>query len=194
VSVGQEILVEIRRLREQLPGVHGSLVASLDGLLVAADMGRQDAETLAALAAANLAVGRRVAGTAGYGELTETLVTALGGHVATYSAGPRALLTVLTANTISVGLLHIEARQVAERVAAVIEVLDVGSGDDLLDEEAPAPPRSGPAAPGAHVTGPHEPLVPGTSPRGSTAPGAIRQAEGPVIPMPRRVPRSAGQH
>ncbi|HET8662438.1 MAG TPA: roadblock/LC7 domain-containing protein [Micromonosporaceae bacterium] len=133
MSVEQEVLVEIRRLRDQVPGVLGSLVASFDGMLVADDTPSGVEPTgLAALAAAGLGLGQRIAATVHHGDLTETVVSATSGHVATYAAGNRVLFTVVASAATNVGLLHIEARQVAERVAAIVEVLDVEDGDDLF--------------------------------------------------------------
>jgi len=145
VSVEQEIYVEIRRLRDRLPGISGCLAVSLDGLLIASDAGAIESETLAALTATGLALGQRISTTAGYGELTETVITALGGYVGIYAAGPRALLAVLATGPVNLTRLHVEARHVAERVAAVIEVLDVASVDDLVDEY---PDPDAPESPG----------------------------------------------
>lgn len=202
MSVEQEILVEIRRLRQRLPGVSGCLAATLDGLLIAGDVDRRNPDTLAALAATGLALGQRVCATAGYGELTETVVTALGGHVAVYAAGSRALLAVLASDRVDLPVLHVEARQVAGRVAAVIEVLDVVSGMDGLDDR-PSPSGGWPAPPAAQarrepwpggeplprrIPAPRRAAVPR---RGDGAPPRepdIRFTEDPVAPMPRRTP------
>ncbi|HZN77482.1 MAG TPA: roadblock/LC7 domain-containing protein [Micromonosporaceae bacterium] len=176
MTVEEEVLAEIRQLRGLVPGVSGSLVASLDGLLVADDTAGIVPEGVAALAAAGHGVGQRMAAAASHGDLHATTITGAGGLVATYPAGSRALLTVLASLTVNVHLLHLEASQVAERVENIIEVLDVDSGlldlADLMDDDdyEPDPP---PARPAAMVNAPE---------------GVIRQADGPAPPMPRRMP------
>lgn len=136
MSVEAEVLAEIGKLRVLLPEVSGSLVASLDGLLVADDTVGVEPEGVAALAAASLGLGQRFAATVRHGDLLETTISGVAGHVAVYAAGDRALLAVLATAAVNVDRMHLEARQVAERVTAIIEVLDVDSGDDLFDLEA----------------------------------------------------------
>jgi predicted regulator of Ras-like GTPase activity (Roadblock/LC7/MglB family) len=176
MPVEEEVLAEIRQLRGLVPGVSGSLVASLDGLMVADDTAGIVPEGVAALAAAGHGVGQRMAAAASHGDLHATTITGAGGLVATYPAGTRALLAVLANPTVNLHLLHLEAAQVAERVAAIIEVLDVDSGlldlADLIDDDDYGTDLP-PARPGAMVNSPE---------------GIVRPADGPTPPMPRRMP------
>jgi len=89
--------------------------------------------------------------------------------------------------------LHIEARQVAERVAAIVEVLDVEDGDDLFapgaDNHAPSasyrPPATNNRAPGGGYGAPAR--------AGSDLPRRelLRRGD-PVPPLPRRGWPAAG--
>lgn len=183
MSVEQEVLVEIRRLRDQVPGVLGSLVASFDGLLVADDTAPGMEPTgLAALAAAGLGLGQRIAASVYHGDLSETVVTATSGHVATYAAGNRVLFTVVASATTNIALLHIEARQVAERVAAIVEVLDVEDRDDLFERGVDDRAAASMAATLPGMARPHATARPG-KPAGT---GLPRRGEPALPDLPHR--------
>jgi predicted regulator of Ras-like GTPase activity (Roadblock/LC7/MglB family) len=176
MSVAGEILAEIRRLRGCVPGVSGSLVASLDGLLVADDTTGITPEGVAALAAAGHGVGQRMAVAASHGDLQATTISGASGLVATYPAGTRALLTVLATPAVNLNLLHLEASQVAERVSNIIDVLDVDDGMlDLADffDESDGPDLFPPTRPAAMVN--------------ATEP-TVTPTQGQAPPMPRRMP------
>lgn len=139
MSVAVEVLDEIRRLRHRVPAISGCLVATLDGLLIAHDVNADDAsrfepEALAALAAANLGLGQRIASAVRHSDVQETVVRSAGGGVAFYAAGPRALLAVVAPADANQERLAIEARLGAVRVAAIIEVLDVIDFTDLAPQ------------------------------------------------------------
>jgi uncharacterized protein len=120
VGIEREVLDELAQLRLKLPQVHGALVASSDGLLVAHDADGLQAETMAAMSAAYLGLAQQIALGAAYGEFQETVTRASGGYVATFAAGTTALLTVLADAGINLGLLHHEVRPVAARVGALV--------------------------------------------------------------------------
>ena len=121
MGIERDVLDELAQLRVRLPQVHGALVASADGLLVAQDAeGVVEAETMAAMSAAYLGLAQQIAHGAAYGEFQETVTRATGGYVATFAAGTTALLTVLADAGINLGLLHHEVRPVAARVGALV--------------------------------------------------------------------------
>ena len=120
MGIEREVLDELAQLRVRLPQVRGALVASADGLLVAQDAEGVEAETMAAMSAANLGLAQQIALGAAYGEFQETVTRASGGYVATFAAGNTALLTVLADAGINLGLLHHEARPVAARVGKLV--------------------------------------------------------------------------
>jgi uncharacterized protein len=120
IHVEQAVLLEIQQLRVSLPHVAGALVASADGLLVAHDLAEVQAETFAAMSAAQLGLAQQIAGAAGFSEFQETITRTTDGYVATFAAGANALLTVVASSELNVGLLHHEARPVAARVGDLI--------------------------------------------------------------------------
>lgn len=117
------VLAEIRSLRDRVRHVAGSLVASVDGRLVAHDTHGVEPDSLAALSAAVLGLSQRLIESVGPGQFAETVTRGSRGYVATYAAGPRAVLTVLCGEETNVGRLHLEARQVANRLATLFDAV-----------------------------------------------------------------------
>jgi uncharacterized protein len=124
VTAPEGLLAEIRQLRGRLTEITGVVVATIDGLLVAHDVeGGQAAthpETLAAMSAAQLGLGQQIASLCSSGDFRESVTAASGGFVATFAAGPAALLTIIGGPGLNIGLLHHEARPVAARLGALI--------------------------------------------------------------------------
>ncbi|MFE7414991.1 roadblock/LC7 domain-containing protein [Streptomyces laurentii] len=116
-----EVLNELRRLRARLPQLTGALAASIDGMVLARDAVDAEAESVAALTAAALGVGQRLADTTGQGGFKELLVRGENGYVATYAAGGSAVLTLLAEPRINVGRLHLEARRSSARIAELVD-------------------------------------------------------------------------
>ncbi|MFF5505438.1 roadblock/LC7 domain-containing protein [Streptomyces roseolus] len=122
-----EVLGELRRLRARLPQLTGALAASVDGLVLAHDTVDGAAESVAALTAAALGVGRRLTESTGRGGFRELLVRGEDGYVATYAAGGSAVLTLLTGPRVNVGRLHLEARRSSVRIGELVDgALDRG--------------------------------------------------------------------
>lgn len=144
MAVEAEVLHELHRLRTCVPQLRGALAASADGLVLARDMPDVEAEALAALTAAALGVGRRMADLATRGEFRELLVRGAGGYVATYAAGPSAVLTLLAGDRVNVGRLHLEGRRSGTRIAELMTTSAPSDRPRLPDEPPPPalPPRS----------------------------------------------------
>jgi predicted regulator of Ras-like GTPase activity (Roadblock/LC7/MglB family) len=124
-----EVREELVRLRARTTEVTAVVAASVDGLVLAADPPLRDAESIAALTAAALGVGLRLADTTGRGAFRELLVRGADGYVATYAAGSTCVLTVLAGPRVNVGRLHMEARRAGARVADLIHSAATGPED-----------------------------------------------------------------
>lgn len=135
-----EVLEELHRLRARMPRLTGALAAGVDGLVLAQDTPGVEAESLAALTAASLGVALRMADATGRGDLRELLVRGTHGYVATYAAGPSAVLTLLADDQVSVGRLHLEGRRSGARIGELVLVADVLTPV----EPRPAPDRRQP--------------------------------------------------
>ncbi|MFD3525141.1 roadblock/LC7 domain-containing protein [Streptomyces sp. NPDC058653] len=89
-------LVEVlTALRDTVAGVSETVISTGDGLLVAADTDAVLPESIAALAAAALGVGRRLAEQTNTGSLRDVVTRCAGGHIMVLAIGDRALLTLI---------------------------------------------------------------------------------------------------
>ncbi|GIH09154.1 hypothetical protein Rhe02_72210 [Rhizocola hellebori] len=114
------VVEELRELRVRLPHILGVLVASIDGLLIAQDTPDVEPETMAAMSAAQLGLGQQMVAAVNSGGFRDTVTTGTDGYVATFAAGPSALLSVIAGPELNVGRLHHEARPVAARIGELL--------------------------------------------------------------------------
>jgi predicted regulator of Ras-like GTPase activity (Roadblock/LC7/MglB family) len=129
MTVDPAVLTELGNLRTRMPELSGSVLATADGMVVAHDAHGIEPDSLAALAAAHLALARRFAHAVNQGELRESVVECDGGYITSYTAGPNALLTLVTSGDANLAMVHLEARRCVRRLVA------------LLALEPPAPTR-----------------------------------------------------
>ncbi|WP_433073002.1 roadblock/LC7 domain-containing protein [Dactylosporangium sp. CA-052675] len=112
---------ELADLRLRVPGVRGSAVGGVDGLLITHDLppGLEPAD-LAALAATTFGLGRQTAMVLGQSPFRDATLRSEGGYFTVYAVGPTSLLAVLGDDGINVARLHLEARPAVARVAALL--------------------------------------------------------------------------
>ena len=116
-----ELQNQIQSLHQAIPELRGALVASTDGLSIAHALGAGiDADRVAAMAATALGVGKRIADTLGAGVFAETSVRGQDGQIFLYAAGPQAMLAVIAPEPCNVGLVHLEARAIAQQIATTM--------------------------------------------------------------------------
>ncbi len=123
MSVGkQEALQQsLVALRTAIPEVRGVLIASTDGLPMAQNLsGSEDPNRVAAMAATALGLGKRIADTLNAGTLAETSVSGSNGQIFLYAAGGKGVLVVVAPANANVGLIHLEARDAARGIAAIL--------------------------------------------------------------------------
>ncbi|MEU4659586.1 roadblock/LC7 domain-containing protein [Streptomyces sp. NPDC023723] len=120
MAVESDVLAELHRLRHRVPQLTGSLAATVDGLVLAHDAPGTEPEGLAALTAAALGVAHRTADATGRGDFRELLLRGAEGYVATYAAGPAAVLTLLAEDRVNVGRLHLEGRRSGVRIGELV--------------------------------------------------------------------------
>ncbi|MFI9175023.1 roadblock/LC7 domain-containing protein [Streptomyces lincolnensis] len=107
-------------LRDRVMGISESVLSTVDGLLVHADVDTVHPESVAALAAATLGVGRRMADTAGVGALREVVARCGSGHVIVVAVGDRALLTVKGDAGLDLAAFQRESPAAVERLSRVL--------------------------------------------------------------------------
>lgn len=146
MTVDPAVLTELGNLRRRMPELTGSVLATADGLVVAHDAHGIEPDSLAALAAAHLALARRFAHAVNQGELRESVVECDGGYITSYTAGPNALLTLVTSGNANLAMVHHEARRCVRRLVALLALQPL----DPVRPEIPV--HTGPSIPLARRT------------------------------------------
>jgi predicted regulator of Ras-like GTPase activity (Roadblock/LC7/MglB family) len=112
---------ELRELLTEVIGVTGALVATTDGMLVAAEV--EDSlhpESIAALAAAASGVGSQFAYLMRLGVLGGTVVQGTKGCVAVHPLDQRTILVLFGTDGPNVARLHLAVRQALPRIEAAL--------------------------------------------------------------------------
>jgi len=118
----QENLAQlIKELQQAVPELQGVMVASTDGLSLASNLPEAEAARTAAMAATALGLGKRIAQTSSLGGLEEVVVRGQSGYLVVYSAGERGVLAVAAPMGANLGLIHLEARGAAQRIAQALD-------------------------------------------------------------------------
>jgi uncharacterized protein len=114
------LLAEMRALRDRVVGIADTALASRDGLIIRADTGDIDPQYLAAMAAAALGLGHRMAAEVGKGSLHEVVTRSSGGYVATYAVGPTALLVLVGDAGLDSVRLHRESQVTIKKLELLL--------------------------------------------------------------------------
>src|SRR3954468_3597182 len=141
MTVDPAIFEELDRLRSRVPELAGSVLATTDGLVVAHDAHDIEPDSIAALAAAHLALARRFAHAVNHGDLRESVVECDRGYITSYTAGPNALLTLVTSGDANLALVHLEARRCVRRLVRILRL------DTKPAARPEIPQQPGPARP-----------------------------------------------
>jgi len=105
-------------LHANTPDVEASAVVSVDGLIIAAALPTSvEEDRVAAMSAAMLSLGERIAGELGRGSLDEVYTHGDEGYVLLTSVGSEAVLTVLARRQGKLGLIFLEMRRAAGDLA-----------------------------------------------------------------------------
>jgi uncharacterized protein len=125
VQVLEDIL---RRMHKSVDGVHGTVVVSIEGFVVAAYSGEGrsrrsnpvDSPQIAAMAAAIIALGERVLGRLSRGEIDRILLDGTEGGIVVVPAGPEAAVAAMVSKDAKLGLVMHELRRTAREVYKVL--------------------------------------------------------------------------
>jgi uncharacterized protein len=118
--VTDPVAEELRLIRNSVPGVRGSITATVDGLLVAHDVHGLEPTQVAALVAATHAVAVRASLSTECGQLREVVTRGSDGYLAVYAAersGGPVIVAVLGTTDLNVAMLNFQARRMIERIA-----------------------------------------------------------------------------
>jgi len=121
MSVSEQIAEKLRALEARVPGVEAGLVATHEGLTIASALPPDaDEEGIAAMCAAAHSTAERICRELGKGETQMSFVRGEGGYVLVTSAGPNAILMVMTSPEAKLGLLFLEMRRTAKEIAELV--------------------------------------------------------------------------
>ena len=117
-----ELLVaRLRDLQASSPDVEASAIVSVDGLTIASALPSDvEEDRVAAMSAAMLSLGERIASELGRGELDQVYIKGSNGYVVLTSVGAEAVLTVLARQQARLGLIFLDMRRAAEELGTLI--------------------------------------------------------------------------
>lgn len=140
MTVDPAVLEELDRLRGRVPELSGSVLATTDGLVVAHDAHDIEPDSIAALAAAHLALARRFAHAVNHGDLRESVVECDRGYITSYTAGPNALLTLVTSGDANLAMVHLEARRCVRRLVRILKLDNPRPRPEIPQQAGPPSP------------------------------------------------------
>jgi uncharacterized protein len=138
-SVQDRLHAEFRLIRANVTGVHGSVVATSDGFLVAHDVPDIDSTDIAALLAASRSLASRGAAITGRGQFREVITRGSLGYVAVYAAGDNAIVGVIGDAELNVAMLHYRVHDTILRITAYASEFRRWASPDPAPSQ-PAPP------------------------------------------------------
>jgi predicted regulator of Ras-like GTPase activity (Roadblock/LC7/MglB family) len=118
-SVPEQVRAELRKIRADVAGVCGSIVATNDGFLLSQDVTELEPTEIAALVATTRALASRTTLAAARGQFKETVTRGSDGYLAVYAAGHSATVAVIGSCELNVAMLRYRAREAIERIAAI---------------------------------------------------------------------------
>ena len=121
MAIGEELKTHIEALRNSIPEMKGVLLASMEGLPIAHSLSTGlEANRLAAIATGATSLSQRISQSVSTGAFADAFIRADQGSLFLYPAGPKAVLVLSVAPGGNTGLVHLEARTVAEQIGKLL--------------------------------------------------------------------------
>jgi len=112
------IVERLQDMQAGSPDIEASAVVSVDGLTIASALPADTEEDrVAAMSAAMLSLGDRIASELDRGELEQVYIKGDSGYVILMAVGDEAVLTVLAGEKSKLGLIFLDARRAARDIA-----------------------------------------------------------------------------
>lgn len=109
----------MQELKDSLSSVRGVMLASVDGLAISHFVQTGEANQIAAMSATTLGLGKRVIDAIRAGSLNEVIIAGNEGQMFIYAVRDQAVLVVITGEKPNVGMIQLQAREAARRMAAL---------------------------------------------------------------------------
>lgn len=120
-SLADKMVARLRDMQAASSDIIASSVVSVDGLTMASALpGDVEEDRVAAMSAAMLSLGERIAGELGRGVLDEVYIRGEEGFVLLTSVGDEAVLTALAREEAKLGLIFLEMRRAAEDLSKMV--------------------------------------------------------------------------
>jgi len=122
ISRTERLVRRLQELQMNTPDVEATAIVSVDGLAMASSLpGGIEEDRVAAMSAAMLSLGERIASELGRGMLDEVYVKGEHGYVVLRAIGEEAVLTVLARQQTKLGLLFLDMRRASEDMTIILE-------------------------------------------------------------------------
>jgi len=116
-----KMVARLRDMQIASSDIIASAVVSVDGLTIASALpGDVEEDRVAAMSAAMLSLGERIAGELGRGGLDEVYIRGEDGFVLLTAVGDEAVLTALARNEAKLGMIFLEMRRAAEDLEKLV--------------------------------------------------------------------------
>lgn len=117
----EQMIDALRELQINTPDIEGAVVVSADGLTMASSLPAGiEEERVAAMSAAMLSLGDRIAGELGRGYLEQVYVRGENGFVILMNIGEEACLTALARKQAKLGLVFLDMRRSVEQLIRIV--------------------------------------------------------------------------
>lgn len=120
-SRSQLIVEHLRDMQASSPDIEASAVVSVDGLTIASALPQSvEEDRVAAMSAAMLSLGERIASELGRGALEQVYIKGSNGYVLVMSVGADAVLTALARENAKLGLILLDMRRAVDGLSKLI--------------------------------------------------------------------------
>jgi hypothetical protein len=120
-SRSQLIVEQLRDLQASSPDIEASAVVSVDGLTIASALPQSvEEDRVAAMSAAMLSLGERIATELGRGTLEQVYIKGSNGYVLLISVAEDAVLTALARENAKLGLILLDMHRAANGLSKLI--------------------------------------------------------------------------
>ena len=117
----ERMVDELRNLQFNSSDIEASAVVSVDGLIMASALAAGiEEDRVAALSAAMLSLGDRIAGELGRGYLDQVYIKGENGYVILMYIGEEAVLTTLARKEAKLGLIFLDMRRAVEELEKIV--------------------------------------------------------------------------
>jgi predicted regulator of Ras-like GTPase activity (Roadblock/LC7/MglB family) len=117
----ERMVDRLRDLQAGTPDIEGSAVVSVDGLMMASALPSDvEEDRVAAMSAAMLSLGERIADELKRGNLDEVYIRGDDGYVFLRAIGMEAVLTVLARSGAKLGLIFLDTKRAAEDLTKLV--------------------------------------------------------------------------